>query len=85
VEDNLVLADQLQREAQLQDEALQITRRTLEITQDQYRAGTVSFLNVVIAQNAVFSSESNLLNVRNRQLAAVNLLLKNIAGRWEAA
>jgi NodT family efflux transporter outer membrane factor (OMF) lipoprotein len=85
VEDNLVLADQLELEAQLQDEALQLARRTLEITQDQYRAGTVSFLNVVIAQNAVFSSESNLLNVRNRQLAAVNLLLKNIAGRWESA
>ncbi len=85
VEDNLVLADQLQREAQLQDEALQASRRNLEITLDQYRAGTVSYLNVVLAQTAVLNSESSLLSVRNRQLAAVNQLLKNIAGRWEAA
>ena len=85
VEDNLVLADQLQREAQLQAEALQAARRSLEITTDQYRAGTVSFLSVVIAQTAVLNSESSLLSVRNRQLAAVNQLLKNIAGRWEAA
>lgn len=85
VEDNLVLADQLQREAQLQEEALQSAQRTLEITLDQYRAGTVSYLNVVIAQTAALSSESNLLSVRNRQLAAVSQLLKNIAGRWEDA
>ena len=85
VEDNLVLAEQLRREAQLQDEALQAARRNLEIVLDQYRAGIVSFLNVVIAQTAVLNSESSLLSVRNRQLAAVNQLLKNIAGRWEAA
>ena len=85
VEDNLVLANQLQRAAQLQDEALQAARRNLEITLDQYRAGTVSYLNVVIAQTAALNSESSLLNVRNRQLAAVNQLLKNIAGRWDSA
>ena len=85
VEDNLVLADRLQREAQLQEEALQAARRNQEIVLDQYRAGTVSYLNVVIAQTAVLTSESSLLSVRNRQLAAVNQLLKNIAGRWEGA
>jgi NodT family efflux transporter outer membrane factor (OMF) lipoprotein len=85
VEDNLVLADQLQREAQLQAEALQAAQRNLEITLDQYRAGTVSYLNVVTAQASALSSESSLLAVRNRQLAAVNQLLKNIAGRWAPA
>lgn len=85
VEDNLVLADQLQREAQLQEEALQAARRNLEITLDQYRAGIVSYLNVVVAQTAALNSESTLLGVRNRQLAAVSQLLKNIAGRWEPA
>jgi NodT family efflux transporter outer membrane factor (OMF) lipoprotein len=83
VEDNLVLADRLAREAQLQAEALQAAQRNLEITLDQYRAGTVSYLNVVTAQTAALAGESSLLAVRNRQLAAVNQLLKNIAGRWE--
>jgi NodT family efflux transporter outer membrane factor (OMF) lipoprotein len=83
VEDNLVLADQLQREAELQQQALQSAQRNAEITLDQYRAGTVSYLNVVVAQTAALNSESSLLTVRNRQLAAVNQLLKNIAGRWE--
>ena len=83
VEDNMVLADQLRQEAELQGEALQAAQRNLEITLDQYRAGTVSYLNVVVAQATALSSESSLLAVRNRQLAAVNQLLKNIAGRWE--
>jgi NodT family efflux transporter outer membrane factor (OMF) lipoprotein len=83
VEDNLVLADQLQQEAQLQGEALQAAQRNLEITLDQYRAGTVSYLGVVAAQSAALASESSLLAVRNRQLAAINQLLKNIAGRWD--
>ena len=84
VEDNLVLADQLQLEVQSQADALQSAQRNLEITLDQYRAGTLSYLNVVIAQTAALTSESSLLGVRNRQLAAVNQLLKNIAGRWQS-
>jgi NodT family efflux transporter outer membrane factor (OMF) lipoprotein len=82
VEDNLVLAEHLAQEAQWQAEALQAARKNLEITLDQYRAGTLGYLNVVAAQTAALSSESSLLSVRNRQLAAANQLLKNIAGRW---
>jgi NodT family efflux transporter outer membrane factor (OMF) lipoprotein len=85
VEDNLVLAQQLQQEAQWQSEALQAAQSNLEITLEQYRAGTVSYLNVVVAQTAALGSENTLLSVRNRQLAAVNQLLKNIAGRWQPA
>lgn len=85
VEDNLVLASQLQAEAQLQQEALQYAQRNLDITNEQYRVGTVSYLNVVTAQTSALSSERTLLDVRNRQLAAVNQLLKNIAGRWQDA
>ncbi|MBC7600684.1 MAG: efflux transporter outer membrane subunit, partial [Polaromonas sp.] len=85
VEDNLVLADQLQQEAQLQAEASESAQRALEITLDQYRAGTVGYLSVAAAQSAALNSEISLLSVRNRQLAAVNQLLKNIAGRWGAA
>lgn len=83
VEDNLVLADQLQRESRDLADALDAARHALEITLEQYRGGTVSYLNVVAAQAAALNSESNLLAVRNRQLAAVNQLLKNIAGRWD--
>lgn len=82
VEDNLVLADRLQTETALQREALQYAQRNLDITQEQYRVGTVSYLNVVTAQTTALNAERTLLDVRTRQLQAVNQLLKNVAGRW---
>lgn len=85
VEDNLVAADQLGSELALQQDALQVAQRNLVITQDQYRAGTVSFLNVATAQTAALSAEGAVLSLRSRQLLAANVLLKNIGGRWQAA
>lgn len=85
VEDNLVLAYRLQDEVTAQTEALQSTRRNLEIVTEQYRAGTVSYLNVSAAQSSALTAEATLVSVRNRQLAALNILLKNVAGRWDPA
>ena len=81
VEDNLVALDQLGAELTLQREALAAAQRNLEIVQDQYRAGTVGFLNVASAQNAALNAEATVINLRTRQLAAANQLLKNIGGR----
>ncbi len=85
VEDNLAALAQLGTELQLQQDALQAAQRNLEITEYQYKAGTVSFLNVANAQTAALAAESSLLALRNRQLQAANLLLKNIGGSWSAA
>jgi len=85
VEDNLVLSSRLQDEVNSQTEALQSAQRNLDIVMAQYRAGTVSYLNVSAAQSAALNAEATLVTVRNRQLAAVNTLLKNIAGRWESS
>jgi NodT family efflux transporter outer membrane factor (OMF) lipoprotein len=83
VEDNLVAVARLDQEQALQAEALASARKALEVVSNQYQAGTVSYLNVVAAQSTALSSEQNLLNVRNRRLAATNTLLKNLAGRWD--
>lgn len=83
VEDNLVLARQLALQAAHEQQALDSSRKNLEITLEQYRAGVVDYLSVITAQAAALSAENTLLAVRNSQLAAVNVLLKNIAGRWD--
>ena len=82
VEDNLVALYRLDAELQQQQAALQAAQRNQQIVQEQYRAGTVSYLNVASAQSATLAAEANVLSLRNRQLAAANLLLKNIGGRW---
>ncbi len=85
VEDNLVIAASLGEEAALQADALKAAERSLEIANNQYKAGTVSYLNVVTAQATALSAERTLLDVRNRRLAAITQLLKNLAGRWDAS
>jgi NodT family efflux transporter outer membrane factor (OMF) lipoprotein len=83
VEDNLVATTNLREEVQVQADALQAARRSLEVTLNQYKAGTVSYLNVVTAQTTALTAEQTLLSAKNSQLVAIGILLKNIAGRWD--
>lgn len=84
VEDNLTAAAALAQEEQLQREAMAAAQRALDVVENQYRAGTVGYLNVLTAQTTVLSSQRSLIDVKSRRLSAVNALLKNVAGRWEA-
>ncbi|MGM9485588.1 efflux transporter outer membrane subunit [Roseateles sp. NT4] len=81
VEDNLVQFAESGASVALQRDAYEAADRNLQIVLDQYRAGTVSFLNVSAAQASALSAEGNLLSSRNRQLAAANVLLKNLGGK----
>ena len=83
VEDNLVAAAQLQAQAQAQQESLQAAQRNLALTEEQYKAGTVSYLNVAIAQTGALNAERSLLDVQSRRLLALNILMKNLAGPWK--
>ncbi|WP_457390868.1 efflux transporter outer membrane subunit [Roseateles sp. P5_E1] len=84
VEDNLVQFAESGAALALQRDAFEAAQRNLDIVLAQYRAGTVSFLNVSAAQSSLLSAEANLLSARNRQLVAANLLLKNLGGRLPA-
>ncbi|QNP59368.1 efflux transporter outer membrane subunit [Paenacidovorax monticola] len=84
VEDSLVAGAALEREQAVQAEAVAAAQRALEVVSNQYRAGTVAYLNVLSAQATVLSAQRSLIDVRNRRLAAVTTLLKNVAGRWSA-
>lgn len=81
VEDNLVALTETGAQLALQTDSLEAAQRNLQIVLDQYRAGTVSYLNVSTAQASALSAEANVLSARNRQLAAANVLLKNLGGR----
>lgn len=81
VEDNLVQFAESGAEIALQRDSLDAAQRNLDIVLAQYRAGTVSYLNVSAAQTSLLSAEGNLLSSRNRQLLAANVLLKSLGGR----
>lgn len=82
VEDNLVAAAQLQDQAQALNEAWQAAQRNLSLTQEQYKAGTVSYLNVVQAQTSALTAERTLLDVQSRRVLALTVLMKSVAGAY---
>lgn len=85
VEDNLAAAAWIEQSIAAQSEGLSAAQRVLEIVNNQYLAGTVSYLNVVTAQSSVLGAERSLVDLRSRRLAAVNQLLKNVAGDWRGS
>ena len=63
VEDNLAALRILEEEARVQDEAVKAAERSLALITNQYRARTVSYLNVVVAQTAALTNQSDDGNV----------------------
>ncbi len=82
VEDNLSTLAVLARESIAERAAADAAAETLAIAQNQYKAGTVDYLNVVSAQNASLGAERAWRDITNRSLAASVGLLKALGGGW---
>ena len=85
VEDNLAASSLLAREADVQGEAVVAARQSATITLNQYKAGTVSYLNVVTAQSAQLDAERTAVQLLGRRLNASVTLLKAAGGNWRAS
>ena len=84
VEDNLAALSILEREAAVQDEAVKAARESAAIATNQYKAGTTSFLAVVVLQNAALNSERTAIAILARRLTASVGLIKALGGGWDA-
>ena len=85
VEDNLAAQRILASEAQAQDEAVQAAQQSLAVTTNQYQAGIVSYLNVVVAQTIALTNERTAVDILGRRLNASVLLIKALGGGWKAS
>jgi NodT family efflux transporter outer membrane factor (OMF) lipoprotein len=83
VEDNLAALRILEEEARSEEEAVQAARLSVELTLNQYKAGTVSYLNVVTVQTALLNEERNAVGLRARRLAAAVALIRALGGGWD--
>ena len=59
VEDNLAALRILEEEAGVQDEAVKAAEKSVVLTTDQYKAGTVSYLNVITAQTIALTERDH--------------------------
>ena len=83
VEDQLAAVRWLAEEARVQEDAARLARETVVLTTNQYRAGTVGVLNVVIVQAAQLNEERETLTLLGRRIAATITLIRALGGTWE--
>ncbi|HEY2818351.1 MAG TPA: efflux transporter outer membrane subunit [Casimicrobiaceae bacterium] len=85
VEDNMAALRILQDEAQVQATALASARQAVELALNQYRAGLVNYINVVLLQAAALSAERNAVELDGRRLAASATLITALGGGWRTS
>ena len=82
VEDNLAALRILEAEAEIQNDAVKSAQQSLDITVNQYKAGIVTYLQVVVAQTQALQAQTTALGIRSRRMAASVLLVKSLGGGW---
>lgn len=84
VEDNLSALRILAEEARVQQTAAKSAAESVTLANNQYLAGTVSYLNVVSAQAASLGADKSALDIAGRRLVASVTLLKALGGDWRS-
>jgi NodT family efflux transporter outer membrane factor (OMF) lipoprotein len=85
VEDNLATLRVLDREADLQDQAVRAAQTAERLALAQYRGGTTTYLSVVTAQTLSLTNQRTAVQLRGRQLAASVSLVSATGGGFDAA
>lgn len=83
VEDQLAAQKLLASQIEAQNAALTAARHTLEIANNRYKAGVVTYLEVATAQSAALSSERSFIQLEGERLNAEVGLIKALGGDWQ--
>ena len=81
-EDALATLRILAAESRNQEEAVRASQESVRIASNQYKAGTLNYLNVVIAQTAALNAERAAIDVQARRLTATVDLIAALGGGW---
>ncbi len=85
VEDELAAQRLLAAQLSSQNAALTAARRTLQIADNRYRAGLVSYLEVTTAQSVALDNERTVVQLQGQRLVVVTSLIKALGGGWSTS
>jgi NodT family efflux transporter outer membrane factor (OMF) lipoprotein len=85
VEDDLSSLRILQQQAAVEDAAVAATRRAVEVTLNEYRAGTVAYTSVVTEQAQLLGNQQAALAIQESRMLASVALIQALGGGWQAA
>ena len=83
VEDELAAEHLLAAQLDAQNAALAAAQRTLEIANNRYKAGLVTYLEVAVAQSAALSNEQTAVELQGQRLTAQVALVRALGGGWQ--
>lgn len=82
VDDALIAAHQTAEQQQRESEAVSKAARAFEFSQAQFHAGTVNIMTVLNTENALFTAQDSLVQVRFSHLQALVNLYNALGGGW---
>ena len=83
VEDNVAALRILEREAQVQNTAVDAAEKYLALANTRYTGGVTSYLEVTTAQSAALSDEVTAVNIIGRRMVNAVLLVQALGGGWD--
>jgi len=85
VEDSLAALRILAGESDKVRQTIQAATRALDISTEQYRAGTGSYLPVIVSQATLLGADVTAQTLLTRRLTASVLLIEALGGGWNAS
>ncbi len=85
VEDQLLALRVLEREASLEQKAVEHAQTAADIALNQFNAGTVSYTTVITDIQALIGDQESLLTIRQNQLVADVSLIEALGGGWDVS
>ncbi|MCX7093584.1 MAG: efflux transporter outer membrane subunit [Methylobacter sp.] len=83
VEDNLAALRILEQEIHIQNKAVESAHKAVQLTTNQYLAGTVGYLDVMVVQATALSNQISAVVAQGKRLDAAVLLVKALGGGWQ--
>jgi len=85
VEDQLSGSRILAQQEKAQNEAVAAAREAERVINNQYKAGTVAYTSVIVAQTTALNAAVAAVNIRQNRLTASVALIQALGGGWDAA
>jgi outer membrane protein TolC len=82
VEDALSELRILEQQARAEAIAVASTRRAVDVTLNEYRAGTVAYTSVITEQALLLSDQQSALSIQQSRLVASVALIEALGGGW---
>jgi len=85
VEDNLSQLRILNEETAVEQRAVDSAQRSFNLSNQRYKGGATSYLEVLVAEEALVSNQRQLADLATRQFAASVQLIRALGGGWDVA